>query len=78
MSAVDLAVERGTTDVLMEILAYRPHVDALDGRGVSALGIAARKGHAKVKRFADGWKHAAAAAALCSSVVGKRERVRRG
>ncbi|CAN0242872.1 unnamed protein product [Ectocarpus fasciculatus] len=47
MSAVDLAVERDTTDVLLEILAARPHVDALDGRGVSALGIAARKGHAK-------------------------------
>ncbi|CAM9270749.1 unnamed protein product [Ectocarpus sp. 12 AP-2014] len=47
MSAVDLAVERGTTDVLLEILAARPHVDALDDKGVSALGIAARKGHAK-------------------------------
>lgn len=49
-SAVDLAVERGDTGVLRELLAAGPHADALDDGGLSALGIAAQGGHAKVGR----------------------------
>ncbi|CAM9518472.1 unnamed protein product [Hapterophycus canaliculatus] len=47
-SAVDLAVERDTTCVLLELLAAGPHAGALEDGGVSALGIAAMGGHAKV------------------------------
>lgn len=46
---MDLAVERTTTCVLLELLAAGPLAGALEDGGVSALGIAAMGGHAKVR-----------------------------
>lgn len=50
-SAVDLAVERGDTFVLKELLAAGPHADALSDGGLSAMGIAAQGGFAKVSVY---------------------------
>ena len=51
-SSVDLAVERGDTGALVELLAAGPPSDPLHDGLQSALEIAARGGHARVGSMA--------------------------